>query len=266
MLRPGRGPAGGGAGQNPGMFHRRPGLPDDWSAIVADHVGLWRLLDAGERAGAAEAADWLLRHKHWEAARGFELTPVMTVTIAVQAAVLVLDLGVDELREVSAVVVFPTGMQSVGARTGPIEGTVSDGPLPILGEAHERRGPVLVAWDRAEIEAREPGHGGNVVLHELAHKLDMVDHLVDGRPPLHGRVDPQRWFDVCREVFTAMQEGEDRGPLDPYGATNPAEFFAVATETFFDVPVALERGEPALYDVLRDYFGQDPAARVRRAG
>ena len=127
-------------------------------------------------------------------------------------------------------------------------------PLPILGEAHERRGPVLVAWDRAEIEAREPGHGGNVVLHELAHKLDMVDHLVDGRPPLHGRVDPQRWFDVCREVFTAMQEGEDRGPLDPYGATNPAEFFAVSGEAFFLAPGPLADAYPEFFTLLAHVF------------
>lgn len=266
MLRPGRDRSGGGAGQNREVFHRRPGLPDDWSAIVDAHVGMWRLLDETERSTAADAADWLLRHKHWEAAQGFDLTSVMTVTIAMQGALLVLDLGVEELRELSAVVVYPTGMRSVGERLGPISGTVSDGPLPILGEAHERRGPVLVAWDRAELEAREPGQGGNVVLHELAHKLDMVDHLVDGRPPLHGRVEPQRWFDVCREVFVSMQAGDDRSPLDDYGATNPAEFFAVATETFFDVPVLLEQYEPDLYDVLRDYYGQDPAARVRRAG
>jgi Mlc titration factor MtfA (ptsG expression regulator) len=253
-------------GQTLGVFHRRPGLPDDWREIVAGHVGIWRVLDDAERTTAAEAADWLLRHKHWEAAHGFELTPAMTVTVAVQGALLVLDLGVEELRELSAVIVYPTAMRSMGARLGPISGTVSDGPLPILGEAHDRRGPVLVAWDRAEIEAREPGHGGNVVLHEFAHKLDMVDHVIDGRPPLHDRVDPQRWFDVCREAFVSMQRGDDRAPLDPYGATDPAEFFAVATETFFDVPVALEQHEPDLYAVLRDYYGQDPAARLRRAG
>lgn len=254
------------AGQTRGVFHRRPGLPDDWSRIVERHLAVWGRLDDAERAAAAKAADWLLRHKHWEAARGFELTPVMTVTIAMQGALLVLDLGVEELRELSAVIVYPAAMQTVGERLGPIAGTVTDGPVPILGEAHDRRGPVLIAWERAERAAREPGHGDNVVLHELAHKLDMVDHLVDGRPPLHDRVDPQRWFEVCREVFLSMQRGEDRPPLDPYGATDPAEFFAVATESFFDVPVVLEAREPELYDLLRAYYGQDPAARQRRAG
>jgi Mlc titration factor MtfA (ptsG expression regulator) len=247
------------------MFHRRHGLPDDWVELVDAHVAVWRLLDEDEREAVEANADWLLRHKHWEAAFGFELDDAITVTIAVQAGLLVLGLDVDELREVSAVVVYPGAMQSRGERAGPIAGTVSDGPLPILGEAHERRGPVLVAWDQAREAASNPGQGGNVVLHELAHKLDMVDQVADGAPALHHRVDPDRWRATCSDVFGAMRAGEDRPPLDPYGATNPAEFFAVATEVFFDVPTRLEALEPDLYDMFRDYYGQDPAERLRRA-
>ncbi|MGZ4675000.1 MAG: zinc-dependent peptidase, partial [Acidimicrobiia bacterium] len=158
------------------MLHRRKGLPDDWPDVVAEHVAVWQVLDDGERDTLAAAADWLLRHKHWEAAHGFELTEVMTVTIAMQASLLVLALDVDELREVSAVIVYPAAMVSQGLRAGPIAGTVSDGGLPILGEAHERRGPVLLAWDQAYAASTTPGRGHNVVLHEFAHKLDMVDH------------------------------------------------------------------------------------------
>jgi Mlc titration factor MtfA (ptsG expression regulator) len=246
------------------MWHRRKGLPDDWAGIVDEHVAMWRRLDDEEREVVAADADWLLRHKHWEAAFGFELDDTITVTIAMHAALLVLGLDVVELREVSAVVVYPSAMQSVGLRAGAVAGTVSDGPLPILGEAHERRGPVLIAWDQAHAASTNPGHGHNVTLHEFAHKLDMVDHVIDGMPPLGGRVDPRRWYEVCTEVFAAMQEGVDRPPLDPYAATDPAEFFAVATEAFFDVPTELEVREPALYDVLRDYYGQDPAERLRR--
>jgi hypothetical protein len=246
------------------VWHRRKGLPDGWIEIVEAHVGVWQLLDDDERDTVAANADWLLRHKHWEASFGFELTDAITVTIAVQAGLLVLGLDVDELREVSAVVVYPSAMQSAGERAGAIAGTVSDGPLPILGEAHERRGPVLIAWDDARSAARDPGHGHNVTLHEFAHKLDMVDQVVDGTPLLGRRVDHQRWFEVCSEVFTAMQTGADRPPIDPYGATDPAEFFAVATEVFFDVPTRLAAHEPDLYGVLRDYYGQDPAERQRR--
>ena len=247
------------------MWHRHKGLPEGWTDIVDDHVAVWQLLDDDERAVVAADADWLLRHKHWEAANGFELDDTIIVTVAMQAAVLVLGLDVEELREVSAVVVYPGAMQSAGVRAGAIPGTVSDGPLPILGEAHDRRGPVLIAWDQAHAASRDPGHGHNVTLHEFAHKLDMVDQVIDGMPRLGRRVDHQRWYDVCTEVFTALRAGVDRPPLDPYAATDAAEFFAVATETFFDVPLDLEDREPALYEMLRDYYGQDPAERVRRS-
>jgi Mlc titration factor MtfA (ptsG expression regulator) len=244
---------------------RRHGLPDDWVAIVTNQVAIWHVLDEDERAVLEGNADWLLRHKHWEAAQGFALTDEIRVTLAMQAAVPLLGLSVDEYREVSAVIVYPSAILSRGIYAGPAAGTVTDGSTPILGEAHDRRGPVIVAWDEAIAASRAPGSGHNVVYHEFAHKLDMLDALIDGTPPLESRAAVDRWVEVCTEPFHALRAGIDRPPLQPYGATNPAEFFAVVTEAFFDVPVALEQHERALYDVLRDYYNQDPAARTRRA-
>jgi len=226
---------------------------------------VWTVLDDRERELLEGAGDWLLRHKHWEAANGFTLTHEITVTIAMQAALLVLGLDVDAYREVSAIVVYPTAMRSRGLRAGPTSGTLVDGVVPVLGEAHDRRGPVLLAWDEAEDAARDPGRGHNIVFHEFAHKLDMQDDMLDGTPPLARRQDRQRWIEVCTEAFDALRAGVDRPPLQPYGATNPAEFFAVATEAFFDVPLALERNEHDLYAVMRGYYRQDPAQRARRA-
>ncbi|HEY5172777.1 MAG TPA: M90 family metallopeptidase [Acidimicrobiia bacterium] len=246
------------------MLHRRRGLPDDWMHIVEEHVAVWQALDADERELLEARSDWLLRHKHWEAARGFALDDEITVTIATQAALLVLRLSVDEYREVGAIIVYPTAMQSRGVSAGPVRGTVTDGIIPVLGEAHDRRGPVLLAWDQARDAARSPGRGHNVVYHEFAHKLDMLDDLLDGTPPLARRGDFDRWVEVCTEAYGALRAGTERPPLQPYGATNPAEFFAVATEAFFDVPEALERHEPRLYEVLRDFYEQDPATRARR--
>jgi MtfA peptidase len=131
------------------VLHRRKGLPDEWQVLVRDHVAVWARLDDDERALLGEIADWLLRHKHWEAANGFALTDEITVTIAVQAALLVLGLSVDEYREVGAVIVYPTARKSAGAHAGPASGTVVDGIVPVLGEAHDRRGPLLLAWDEA---------------------------------------------------------------------------------------------------------------------
>ena len=247
------------------MLRRRKGLPHGWARIVEDHVAIWHVLDDDERLTIEGASDWLLRRKHWEAAGGFALTDEIKVTIAVQAALLVLGLGVDEYREVSAIIVYPSEMQSRGVYAGPVQGTVVDGVRPVLGEAHDNRGPVLIAWDQARDAARYPGRGHNVVFHEFAHKIDMLDKIVDGTPPLARRVDFERWVAVCTEAYEALRDGVDRSPLQPYGATNPAEFFAVATEAFFDVPAALEQNEPNLYDVLRDFYEQDPAARLRRS-
>ncbi len=246
------------------MLHRRKGLPDDWVDIVEEHVAVWRELDDDERTLLEATSDWLLRHKHWEAAQGFALDDEITVTLAVQAALLVLRLSVDEYREISAIIVYPTAMQSRGEYAGPVRGTVTDGVVPVLGEAHGRRGPVLLAWDEAQEAARHPGRGQNVVFHEFAHKLDMLDNLLDGTPPLQRRGDFDRWVEVCTEAYGALRDGIERPPLQPYGATNPAEFFAVATEAFFDVPVALEQHEPRLYEVMRGFYKQDPAARTRR--
>ena len=245
------------------MLHRHRGLPDCWLKIVEENVAVWPLLDADERECLETTSDWLLRHKHWEAAHGFELTDDITVTIAAQASLLILGLSVDEYRELSAIIVYPSSMLTHGVRAGPARGTATDGDLPILGEACDRRGPVLIAWDEAEAAARNLGNGHNVVLHELAHKLDMTNGLLNGTPPLGGRVGLDRWQDVCTEAFAALAAGRDRPPLQPYGATNPAEFFAVATEAFFDVPVPLRAHEPDLYEILSDFYQQDPGARVR---
>ena len=246
------------------MKRRRRGLPEDWERIVDHNVAIWRVLDRDERDDLEAKADWLLRHKRWEAASGFALTDEMNVTIAAQAALLILGLTIDEYREVSAIVVHPSETRSHGTYAGPARGTVIDGDFPVLGEAHGNRGPVLIAWDEAHASARHPGRGHNVVFHEFAHKLDMLDHMVDGTPPLARRGDIDRWVAVCTEAYESLREGIDRPPLRSYGATNPAEFFAVATEAFFDVPLALHEHEPDLYEVLRDFYRQDPALRLHR--
>src|SRR6478672_9444917 len=181
------------------VLHHRSGLPDRWVEIVERKLAVWGVLDDNERKLLEAASDWLLRHKHWEAAHGFALGDDITVTIAAQAALLVLGLNVDEYREVSAIIVYPTAMQSRGVYAGPVPGTVTEGVVPVLGEAHDGRGPVLVAWDQAESAARNPGRGHNVVFHEFAHKLDMRDHIVDGTPRLE-RADLSEWVEVCTEA------------------------------------------------------------------
>ena len=248
------------------MLFRRRGLPDGWLDIVQDSVAIWGVFDTEERAMLEATADWLLSHKHWEAAQGFALTDEITVTIAALASVPLLRLEVEEYREVGAIVLFPSVIEKRQVIHGPAQGTLTERDVTLAGEANPQRGPVLIAWDQAREEARTPGTGRNVVYHEFAHKLDMFDHTLDGTPSLSTRDQRRRWFEVCTEVYLDLRRGAARPPLQPYGATNPGEFFAVATEAFLDAPLELEENEPNLYQVLRDFFRQDPADRLRRRG
>ncbi|MFV1992132.1 MAG: zinc-dependent peptidase, partial [Acidimicrobiales bacterium] len=98
--------------------------------------------------------------------------------------------------------------------------------------------------------------------HEFAHKIDMLDNLADGVPPIANKTQLQRWNDVSGAAFNRIRTGQDSGLLSTYAASNPGEFFAVATEVFFTTPVALLEDEPDVYGVLRDFYRQDPAARA----
>ncbi len=241
----------------------RPVLPDDWRDIVARRVAHWALLDDAERGRLGELMTDLVATKRWEAARGFVLTDEVRTVIAAQAALLVLGLDAGCYHDIGSIIVHPTTMRFGRTHAGPA-GTVGPGPRPVVGQANHR-GPVVIAWDAARVGARHPERGHDVVLHEFAHKLDMLDDVVDGTPPLPDAEARRRWFEVCTAEMARLRAGEGSPLLRTYAATNPAEFFAVATEAFFDRPVELEADVPDLYDVLRDFYRQDPAARARRA-
>ena len=245
---------------------RRPGLPEGWEDVAASSIAHWQYLDDDERAQMGEDADRLLRTKHWEAARGFELTDEIRVVIAVQASLLVLGLGFESYREVKAIVVHPTTMVRTAPRAGPVAGVVVEGPLPILGEAAHRGGPITIAWDAASDGARHPERGFNVVYHEFAHKLDMLNYVVDGTPPLADEETRARWIEVCTDAYERVRAGTEGGLLRDYAGVNPGEFFAVATEVFFDIPDRMRAHERDLYEVLSGFYRQDPASRLPRHG
>ena len=242
------------------MRFRRQGLPQDGPALVAEHLAVWPLLDADERRHLLHDVDQLLTSKTWEAARGFALDDTVRVVIAAQAALLVLGLSLDHYRGVSGIIVHPTTLHTRGERPGPSAGTVSADRLAVVGLAQAGRGPIVLAWDQALAGAHRSEPGANVVLHEFAHKLDMLDGVIDGTPVL-ARDLRADWVRVCSEVYDDLVAGVPRPPMRWYGATNPGEFFAVATEVFFDQPRELHELEPALYDVLLRFYRQDPAAR-----
>jgi MtfA peptidase len=240
---------------------RRKHLPDGWEEIVRRCVAYWRLLEPLEQQRLVELGEHLVVTKRWEAAKGFEMTDEVIVTIAMQAAVLILGLDTDYFAKVTSIIVHPTTFAIPGPRPTAIRGMVDEGSRPLLGEAHHDRGPILLAWDQVRSGARHRGRGHNVVLHEFAHKMDMLDGVVDGTPLMPSRTALDRWVAVCAAELELMRRGEAGPLLDDYGATDPGEFFAVATEVFFGRPVELRETKPPLYEVLSSYYRQDPAAR-----
>lgn len=235
------------------------GFRPEWSDLLTTRMRTWGQLTDEERERLEGLTLQLLVDLHWEAANGFTLTEDIEVTIAADAALLLLGLPDDSFRRVHTVLVHPTTVVLSGEHSQ-VAGIVSDGPMPILGQA-DLHGPVLIVWDAVLSEARHPGSGHNVVFHEFAHRLDMLTGEADGSPPMAEVAQAERWVQVCTEVYEQVVEGRGGPVLRSYAGVNPAEFFAVATEAFFDAPVQLRHEHPDLYEVLEGYYGQDPAAR-----
>lgn len=245
-----------------GRRQRRAWL-DGWEAVAERRVPHWVLLDAAERERAAGLVEWLVRTKHFEASRGFDLTQEIVISIASQAALLVLGLDRDVYRDVRAVIVHPRTITTRGPRATSMRGVIADGPMRVLGHANDRRGPLVIAWDAVRNDARHPLRGHNVVIHEFAHKIDVASGGFDGTPSLRSRAARAEWIEVCTREYRRLRRRLEPDPvLRPYAGTNPSEFFAVATEAFFDRPVPLRDEKPDLYGVLRRFYRQDPAARV----
>jgi Mlc titration factor MtfA (ptsG expression regulator) len=240
-------------------------VPPAWTAHLERNFAHWAHLDETERARVLDIARVLAAEKRWEGCGGLELTEEMVVTIAAQAALLLLGLpDQDFYRGVESVLVYPTGYMLPRRRVDPA-GVVVEGPEAVVGTAVPL-GAVVLSWRGARAGGRDEHDGRNLVFHEFAHALDMRDGAVDGTPPLDGRERLRTWFTVMTRHYEELRAAASEGRpslLDPYGATNVAEFFAVATEVFFERAADLASEAPDLYAVLRDFYRQDPAARAR---
>jgi Mlc titration factor MtfA (ptsG expression regulator) len=241
-------------------------FPPAWQAILARNVAHHARLNDEERQRLHELTQVFVAEKHWEGCGGLELTDEMRVTIAAQACLMVLELPHRMYRNVESILVYPSTVRRPESPQGVFvhsRDLVAQGPVALLGEAHHG-GPVILAWDRVLRDATRPEDGHNLVYHEFAHKLDMLDGSADGTPPLQTREQLSHWARACEKAFLALKVDTARGAdtlLDSYGATNEAEFFAVATEHFFDRPRSLKAHLPELYQVLADFYRQDPASR-----
>lgn len=232
---------------------------DRWRQVLEASFEHWCLLRPDEVDRMEALVAGLVRRTRWEAAKGFELTEDVKVLIAAQAALLLLGLEIDEYPYMTSVIVHPSTVR-LGGEHAIGNGLRSSAPRFLDGQA-VHRGPVVLSWNAARRGARFPQAGQNVVYHEFAHQLDMIDGVTDGTPPLGDEAARQRWVEVCTAAYDTVR-AEGSPVLRPYAGTNPAEFFAVATEVFFNRPLDLRAFEPALYAELEAFYRQDPAARL----
>jgi Mlc titration factor MtfA (ptsG expression regulator) len=232
-------------------------LPDDWEDVVAGRFPAWWDLPVEERTAIRDVMEPLLADKRWEAAQGFELTDEVRLVVASQAARLVIGFDPPHYPNVGSIIVHASHLISDEERPGPAAGVMEDDTHLLSGEASHGRGPIVLVWEDVVWELRHPRRGRNVVIHEFAHKLDMLDDVVDGTPPLGSPEEVARWVEVCTACYDDLVA---RGSpvLDDYGATEPGEFFAVASEAFFMRPEALHRHHRDLYEVLVAFYRQDP--------
>jgi Mlc titration factor MtfA (ptsG expression regulator) len=200
-----------------------------------------------------------LHQKLFSGAAGLEVTDEMRVTIAAQACMLHLNRPGDLYPKLKYILIYPSAFV-VSRPEADGSGVVSKRSRGLLGESWQN-GKVILAWDNVLHGARNFVDGSNVVLHEFAHQLDSESGSADGAPLLAGTSCYRSWAAALSEEFEELQKDTRYGRsslMDHYGATNPAEFFAVATETFFEKPRQMAKHHTELFGVLKNYYRIDP--------
>lgn len=236
-------------------------FPRAWSDVLKRNVPQYRYLSDEERGRLQGHIQVFLAEKRFEGCGGLEMTDEIRLTIAGQACLLLLNLEeADYYSRLRSVLVYPGTVRPAYADSL-ASGVLAPDEAPVLGQSWGH-GTVILAWDSVRGSA-SAADGRNLVLHEFAHQLDQEDGEADGTPYLERTSPLHRWERIMREHYADLREAAEDGQstlLDPYGATSPAEFFAVSTETFFERPADLQRDHPALYEQLARYYRQDPAS------
>ncbi|WP_088281203.1 zinc-dependent peptidase [Ideonella sp. A 288] len=238
----------------------RRAIPDAlWASTVAGLPFIARLAPQ-DQTELRRLATLFLDEKEFTGAGGFEVDDEIAVCIAVQACLPVLRFGLAPYRGFVGIVVHADEVVARREVTDD-DGVVHEYDEVLTGEAMDG-GPVMLSWRDVSEAGESADWGYNVVIHEFAHVLDMGDGVADGVPPLADLESRRAWVEVIDEAYNRFCHDVETGRdtlLDPYGATAIGEFFAVATEVFFVNPQDMRWEHPALYQLLADYFRQDPA-------
>lgn len=238
-------------------------FPASWQHILDRHVPFYEQLPAPLPKRLRGYIQVFLAEKRFVGCGGLSLTDEMRVTIAAQACLLVVHQNERFYPTLKAIYVYPAAFlvntkQSIG-------GYVLEEKVARRGESWEQ-GIVVLSWADIQHDVTHWHDGNNVILHEFAHQLDQEDGRADG-VPLLANADRVTWAHVFSQAYQRLQRDVQRGSktvMDEYGATDPAEFFAVATETFFEKASSMQRHHPELYAVLRRYYCLDPVTWVQQ--
>lgn len=249
--------------QNLRIIKRSTITSADW-AEVFDSLPLLRGLTSDDMQRLQDLVILFCHHKIFEGAHGQVVTQTMKLIIAVQACLPILRLGLDCYDGWVSVIIYPSGFapKRVVRDEYGVEHNVQ---FSLAGEAWQR-GPVVLAWDETEHAGIIDGH--NLVIHEFAHKLDMQNGEANGFPPLHPGMDAIAWTQAFSAAFEEFQHKCSRGKnigIDCYGASSPAEFFAVLSEVFFEKPEIIHRYYADVCEQLKEYYRQDPLLRLSSA-
>ena len=237
-------------------------FPGEWRRIIERNVPLFSRLPEEDRLELLGHVRVFLAEKHFEGCGGLELTDEIRLTVAAQACVLLLHRDTDYYPRVTSILVYPSTYVAEEERS--IGGGIwEEGGEVRLGHTHERMGVIVLAWDAALRGSRIWDDGPNVVLHEFAHQLDFENASTDGTPELDSHQQYISWARVLGAEYAELRRMESSGGsslIDGYGAQNPAEFFAVVTEMFFERPRDLKDRHPELYAEISKFYRQDPAS------
>ncbi|MFV0476891.1 MAG: zinc-dependent peptidase [Parahaliea sp.] len=242
-----------------------PFLPE-W-LIILKTLPVYECLPPSLQVELQQKIKIFLHEKQFVGCEGLVVTDEMRIIIATEACLLILNRPSTTYQGLSWIYIYPSGFRSRLAHTDQA-GVVSESSDHLLGVSWSN-GRVILSWDSVRADADNPTDGHNVVLHEFAHQLDQEGGPADGAPLLYTRDAYRTWSQVMADEFGHLREQLVRGEtplIDSYGATAPAEFFAVVTEMFYERPHALQRQYPALYATLSDYFRVDPRQWHKHAG
>ena len=236
-------------------------MPDAWRSDIERAMPIYACIPLPLRARLDGLVQQFVAEKEFVGCRGLEVTLPMKLAVAAQACLLVLGRSARLYEDLYSILIYPAAFL-VPEEHRDEAGVVHQHERALAGQAWDTH-RIILSWDDVIAGAAAPDDGFNVVYHEFAHYLDAEAGIVNGAPFLGEARNYERWSRVMQHEFAKLREADARGEptvLDPYGAENPGEFFAVATEAFFELPRELQTEHAELYGELRNYFRLDPAS------